>query len=172
MNDQFRAFLKQHLNSGVISPARLGFEITETALVTQMHRVTPFIEEIRQQGCLFLLDDFGSGYASYSYLKELPVDLVKIDGVFVKDMVTESSSFAMVNSITEVAHHMGKKVVAEYVENLETLQSLRSLGVDFGQGYAIGRPIPLKHTLPTILESPLPRAAGRPVETSLPCTTE
>ncbi len=147
LDDQFRKLLKQHLKSGVFPADRLGFEITETSLVKEIQQAKMFINEIRQLGSKFYLDDFGSGYASYSYLRELPVDVIKIDGVFIKDMVTDSSSYAMVKSITEIAHYMDKKVVAEYVESNEIIMSLRGLGVDYGQGYAIGKPIPLDSTL-------------------------
>ncbi|MET0092686.1 MAG: EAL domain-containing protein, partial [Sedimenticola sp.] len=108
-----------------------------------MGKIKQFINETKALGCKFLLDDFGSGYSSYSYLKELPVDIIKIDGVFVKDMLDDESSHAMVKSITDVAHMMGKQVIAEFVENEAILIELRNLGVDYAQGYGIGQPAKL-----------------------------
>ena len=103
---------------------------------------------IREMGCSFYLDDFGSGYASYSHLKNMPVDIIKIDGVFVSDMLEQKASYTMVKSVTEIAHFMNKKVVAEFVETEAILNALRKLNVDFAQGYAVGRPIPLDQILP------------------------
>lgn len=148
MNDEgFRSFLKQHLTDTPFPANKIGFEITETSMVTNMTRANLLIEDIRQRGCKFYLDDFGSGYASYSYLKDLPVDVIKIDGIFVKDILEEKSSYAMVKSITEIAHYMDKKVIAEYVENEAIIVALRELNVDFAQGYGVGKPLPLQKIL-------------------------
>lgn len=143
-NDSFIRFLKKQIEHSVIPPQKLAFEITETAMVSQMGQVTSMMQEIRALGCQFFLDDFGTGYASYSYLKEFPVDVVKIDGIFVKEMHQDPVSYAMVKSITEVAHHMGKRVVAEFVHDEAILTALRVLGVDYAQGFCVGRPAPLK----------------------------
>jgi EAL domain-containing protein (putative c-di-GMP-specific phosphodiesterase class I) len=113
-------------------------------MVTNMTRANLLIDDIGQRGCKFYLDDFGSGYASYSYLKDLPVDVIKIDGIFIKDILEEKSSYAMVKSITEIAHYMEKKVIAEYVENEAIMVTLRELDVDFAQGYGVGRPLALQ----------------------------
>jgi|GEM_PF-3281595 len=102
------------------------------------------MQEIRALGCRFFLDDFGTGYASYSYLKEFPVDVVKIDGIFVKDIYEDEVSYAMVKSITQFAHHMGELVVAEFVHTEAILKVLRRLEVDYAQVFCIGRPGPLK----------------------------
>jgi EAL domain-containing protein (putative c-di-GMP-specific phosphodiesterase class I) len=143
-DDSFIPFLKQQIQHSVAPPGKLAFEITETAMVSQMDQVSALMREIRALGCRFFLDDFGTGYASYSYLKEFPVDVVKIDGIFVKDIHQDEVSYAMVKSITEVAHHMGKLVVAEFVHNEAVLNALRRLEVDYAQGFYIGRPGPLK----------------------------
>lgn len=143
-DDNFIRFLKRQIQHSVIPPHKLAFEITETAMVSQMGQVTALMKEIRALGCQFFLDDFGTGYASYSYLKEFPVDVVKIDGIFVKDIHQDQVSYAMVKSITEVAHHMGKRVVAEFVHDEAILTALRKLGVDYAQGFCVGRPGPLK----------------------------
>jgi len=89
---------------------------------------------------MFALDDFGSGLSSYAYLKNLPVDFLKIDGVFIKNMDTNPYDFAVVKSITEIGHFMGKEIIAEYVENDNILSMLREIGVDYAQGYAIAKP--------------------------------
>ena len=118
-------------------------QITETARVRDAGAITCFINEVREQGCSFYLDDFGSGYASFSYLKDLPVDYVKIDGLFIRDMLQDPASAAMVMSVTDISHFMGKKVVAEFVENQETADLLKGARVDYVQGYHVGRPLPL-----------------------------
>jgi diguanylate cyclase (GGDEF)-like protein len=143
-DESFIPFLKEQIQHSVIAPEKLAFEITETAMVSQLGQVTALMREIRALGCRFFLDDFGTGYASYSYLKEFPVDVVKIDGIFVKDIHQDEVSCAMVKSITEVAHHMGKLVVAEFVHTEAILNVLRRLEVDYAQGFCIGRPGPLK----------------------------
>ena len=126
---------------------KIGFEITETAVVKDIEAVNLAIQDIQQMGCSFLLDDFGSGYSSFSYLKDLRVDYVKIDGIFIKDILDDESSHAMVKGITEIAQMMGKKVIAEYVENDAVMNVLRQLEVDFAQGYGVGRPFPLSNLI-------------------------
>lgn len=136
-------FIREQVANSPIPPDRLAFEITETAMVSQMDQARKLMDEVKGMGCQFYLDDFGSGYASYSYLKEFPVDVVKIDGIFVKDLDKDLVSRAMVKSITEVAHHMNKQVIAEYVENEAILNTLAELEVDYAQGYSIGYPTAL-----------------------------
>ncbi|MCB1753346.1 MAG: DUF1631 family protein [Gammaproteobacteria bacterium] len=149
MDASFRDYIIQHLQEGALPAAKIGFEITETAVVKNIAQVNAFMQDIKQFGCKFYLDDFGSGYASYSYLKDLSVDCVKIDGVFVKDMLKEKSSHAMVKSITEIAHYMNKKVIAEYVETEAIVIELRDIGVDYAQGFGIGMPQPLSTIVKT-----------------------
>lgn len=124
------------------SNAVLCFEITETAAITNMHAALLFINQLRQVGCQFALDDFGSGLSSFAYLKQLPVDYIKIDGMFVKDCVVNSVNMEIVNSINGIGQVLGLKTVAEFVEDEATLISMRHLGVDYVQGYKIGAPIP------------------------------
>ena len=119
---------------------KVCFEITETTAVASLAAAADFISEMKTLGFRFALDDFGSGLASYRYLKNLPVDYVKIDGSFVKDIVENISDFAMVKSINELGHMMGKKTVAEYVENKAILDKLGEIGVDYAQGYYIEKP--------------------------------
>ena len=141
--------IRTRLDCGNVSvrPGRrekLGFEITETAMVSDISEAVGFIREVKETGCSFYLDDFGSGYASFSYLKDLPVDFVKIDGIFIKDLLTDPTSHAMVKAITEITHFMGKRVVAEFVQDQETAQSQKRIGVDYVQGYHVGRASPLE----------------------------
>ena len=105
------------------------------------------IEQQKRIGCKFLLDDFGTGLSSFSYLKNLPVDGVKIDGVFVRDMLEDRTDFAMVEAINSIGHVMGLYTVAEYVENEATLNILRDMGVDFAQGHYIGAPLALEESI-------------------------
>ncbi len=144
IDESFIQLLMEKVNNAPLPADRIAFEITETVLISNTTRVRNLMQRLREMGCKFFLDDFGSGYASYSYLKDFPVDTVKIDGVFVRDMLEDKSSFAMVRSITEISHHMGKKVIAEYAESEAILIALRQLEVDFAQGYGIGRPVPLE----------------------------
>ena len=119
---------------------KVCFEITETTAVASLAAAADFITEMKTLGFRFALDDFGSGLASYRYLKNLPVDYVKIDGSFVKDIIENISDYAMVKSINELGHMMGKKTVAEYVENKAILDKLGEIGVDYAQGYYIEKP--------------------------------
>lgn len=142
-DDGLLEFVTEQFALWNIPAHKICFEITETAAIDNMVGATVFIEGLRSQGCLFSLDDFGSGLSSFAYLKNFPVDFLKIDGVFVKDILNDQFDFAMVKSITEVGHVMSKKTVAEFVENTQILDLLRELGVDYAQGYGIGRPVPL-----------------------------
>lgn len=121
----------------------LCFEITETAAIGNLGQASHFVKRIKGLGCRFALDDFGTGMSSYSYLKVLPVDFLKIDGSFVRNMLTEPRDYAVVKSINEIGHAMGKKTVAEYVENDDILLQLREIGVDYAQGYGVQKPVRL-----------------------------
>ncbi len=122
---------------------KICFEITETAAITNLSSATTFMMRVKAHGCKFSLDDFGRGLSSFAYLKSLPVDFVKIDGFFVKDMLTDPVDHAMVKAIIDMAHAMGKKAIAEFVEDNEILNALIDLDVDYVQGYGIARPIRL-----------------------------
>jgi diguanylate cyclase (GGDEF)-like protein/PAS domain S-box-containing protein len=119
---------------------KVCFEITETAAINNFANALEFINTLKKRGCRFALDDFGSGLSSFAYLKNLPVDFIKIDGMFVKDIVNNKINYAMVKSINEIAHTMGKQTIAEFVENDDILARLENIGVDYVQGYAIGKP--------------------------------
>jgi len=123
-----------------VDPARLTFEITETVAVDSLQNTQQMMRGIQELSCRFALDDFGSGFASYAYLRQLPVDAVKIDGAFIRNIAHNREDQIFVRAVTDIAHGMGKRVVAEFVENEEILNILRQIGVDYAQGYHIGRP--------------------------------
>ncbi|MEZ5332844.1 MAG: EAL domain-containing protein [Thermoanaerobaculia bacterium] len=129
--------------TGGLPPDRLCFEITETAAVTHLDTASRFIERLRSIGCRFALDDFGSGVSSFGYLKGLDVDLIKIDGLFVRGVAADPTDRAIVGAINEIAHETGKRTIAEFVESDAVLRVVREIGVDFVQGHAIGRAAPL-----------------------------
>ena len=141
-------FIQTALARSGVPAHKICFEITETAAIANLGAATHFITELKAAGCRFALDDFGSGFSSFAYLKTLPVDYLKIDGSFVRDIVRDSINCAMVRSINEIGHVMGKQTIAEFVEDEQTLDLLREIGVDFVQGYGIGRPAPLEETVP------------------------
>ncbi len=126
-----------------IDPSQLVVEITETAAVANVQDAITFMREIKALGCRFALDDFGSGFSSFAYLKQLPVDIVKIDGAFIQHLATSAEDQLFVKALTDVAKGLGKTTIAEFVEDAETLRLLEDFGVDFAQGYHIGRPSPL-----------------------------
>lgn len=139
----FAAHVQARLRAAEIAPDRLVFEITETAAIHRLAEAQRFIAALRELGCRFALDDFGSGLSSFSYLKNLPVSLLKIDGAFVRALPDEATDFVIVNAIAQIGRDLSLEVVAEWVENVEVLEKLREIGVDFVQGYFIHRPEPL-----------------------------
>ena len=137
---EFLQFTVDEFDRQRIPPEKVCFELTESAAITNLAHANHFIHSLKQLGCSFALDDFGSGLSSFGYLKTLPVDFLKIAGFFVKDIVNDPIDLAMVKSINEIGQVMGKKTIAEYVESQEILTKLRELGVNLAQGYAIGKP--------------------------------
>ena len=138
---QLQEFIRSALVELQAPPEKVGFEITETAAIGNLTRANQLISDLRQLGCAFSLDDFGSGVSSFAYLKALNVDFLKIDGLFIGNIVHDRIDYEMVRSITDIGHVMGKQVVAESVEHLEALEKLRLIGVDYVQGFAIGGPV-------------------------------
>lgn len=142
-DDRFLEFLATRLSDSPVPAHKLCFEITETAAVANLVHATSFISALADLGCTFALDDFGTGMSSFVYLKNLPVQYLKIDGAFVRDIADDAIDLAMVKCINQVAHVMGKQTIAEVVETTAILQRLKSMGVDFAQGYAVAKPTPL-----------------------------
>ena len=143
-DEGFVTFLLARLESGRVPCDRICFEITETAAIANLSAAIRFIGMVRDLGCRFALDDFGSGVSSFAYLKSLPVDFLKIDGVFVKDLLEDPIDRAMVRAINDMGHAMGKSTIAEFVENDGIREILRDIGVDFAQGFGVGRPRPIE----------------------------
>ncbi|GAB4260086.1 MAG: hypothetical protein Kow0065_10290 [Methylomicrobium sp.] len=137
-------YISEQFAQWAVPTNKICFEITETAAISSLSNATRAINTLRERGSLFSLDDFGSGLSSFAYLKNLPVDFLKIDGLFVKDIIEDQVDLAMVRSINEVGHVMGKKTIAEFVENERIFGLLKELGVDYAQGYGIGKPVLLK----------------------------
>ncbi|WP_456379003.1 EAL domain-containing protein [Thiolapillus sp.] len=143
MDPLFLDFVLEQLQETSVPPGSICLEITETVAITNLSRARHFITKLRTAGCLFALDDFGSGMSSYGYLKDLPVDFLKIDGQFVQGMDKDPISLAMVKSINEIGQLMGKKTIAEHVANKNTMALLAEIRVDYAQGYYLGEPAPL-----------------------------
>ena len=145
LNDEgFADYVLEQLMASSVPTGKVCFEITETAAITNLDQAVAFMSKMKIVGCHFALDDFGTGLSSYSYLRNLPVDYLKIDGVFVKDLDRNPGDFAVVKSINEIGHVMGKQTIAEFVENDDILERLREIGVDYGQGYGIEKPRPIE----------------------------
>jgi diguanylate cyclase (GGDEF)-like protein/PAS domain S-box-containing protein len=136
----FLDFVISQLDESGIEGNKICFEITETAAISNLSTATTFISRLKELGCRFALDDFGSGLSSFGYLKNIPVDYLKIDGMFVKDIVDDPIDHAMVKSINDIGHVMGMQTIAEFVENDEIKGMLREIGVDYAQGYGIHKP--------------------------------
>ncbi|MDC1286446.1 EAL domain-containing protein [Gammaproteobacteria bacterium] len=137
----FHNFLRQTLIASNVDMRSLCFEITETAVVDNVERSVEFINSIKELGVRFSLDDFGTGLSSFSYLKQFPVDYLKIDGEFVRDIIEDDKSYVFVRSMTEVGHCLDMKVIAEFVESDTMFDKLREANVDYAQGYTVGRPV-------------------------------
>ncbi|NEX17592.1 MAG: ammonia permease [Halochromatium sp.] len=142
-NDKHTARIRECLERYPVAPSRICFEITETAAMANLDQAKHFIEEVKQLGCGIALDDFGSGLSSFGYLRDLNVDLVKIDGSFVRELDGNEVHRAMVEAIVGITGVMGLKSIAEFVENAQVIEILREIGVDYAQGYYLARPRPL-----------------------------
>lgn len=140
-------YITKLLEKNIVPSSSIHFEVTETMAISNLQTANQFIKTIKEFGCGFSLDDFGSGLSSFSYLKNLAVDTLKIDGIFVRDILDDPIDAAMVNSINTIGHVMGLKTIAEYVENEEIAEKLIDIGVDYLQGYGIGKPVPIDDIL-------------------------
>jgi diguanylate cyclase (GGDEF)-like protein len=144
-------FIVDQLSKRKVPPERLCFEVTETTAMGQMSEARAFMQSLRARGCLFSLDDFGSGLSSFSYLKNLPVDFLKIDMEFVAEILDDPASAVIVDAVNRVGHLMGLQTVAEGVENEAVMGRLRQMGIDYVQGYGVAMPRPLVEVLDEIL---------------------
>lgn len=143
LTKQTLAFILQQLDEAQVPAYCICFEITETAAISNLKESSLFIETLRTRGCKFALDDFGSGFSSFNYLKSLPVDFLKIDGSLVTDIAEDKVSRQMVIAVNDIAHSLGCSTIAEFVENESILSELAAIGVDYAQGYYFGKPAPL-----------------------------
>ncbi|MGN6116905.1 MAG: EAL domain-containing protein, partial [Nitrobacter sp.] len=141
-DENFVEFVREQFALKSIPPTMICFEITETSAISNLAKANQFIAAMQDLGCRFALDDFGSGMSSFAYLKHLPVDFLKIDGAFIKDILNDPIDLAMVETIHRLGKMLGKKTIAEFVESEDILARLREIGVDYAQGYVIGKPQP------------------------------
>jgi diguanylate cyclase (GGDEF)-like protein len=147
-DDHFAEYVTEQLRACGLPPQLVGFEITETAVISNLRSAVSFFEQARQMGCLVALDDFGAGLSSFSYLKTIPADYLKIDGSFIRDILDDPMDQAIVDAINRIGHVAGLKTIAEYVESDAIKQRLSEIGVDYAQGFAIQRPVPLHDCAP------------------------
>ncbi len=158
-SEELLAYIRAQLELKIIPAENICFEVTETAAIGNLNKAILFIESLKKLGCQFALDDFGSGLSSFSYLKSLPVDYLKIDGAFVKGIVDDEVDAAMVEAINQVGHIMKIKTIAEFVENAEIMLVLKGLDIDYAQGYHIDKPIPLIEKFPLIQQRGLEKVS-------------
>ena len=144
VDDGFTTYLKRQFAEYAIPYSSICFEITETAAVADLRRARTFMQEMRALGTSFAVDDFGTGFASYAYLKLLPVDYLKIDGSFVRNLETDAVDRALVSSINHIGHVLGMKTIAEWAETPRLIEILREMGLDYAQGFGVGRPLCLE----------------------------
>jgi diguanylate cyclase (GGDEF)-like protein len=141
-DDMLFSFIRQQITHHRLPPELLCFEITETAAISNLQYAVEFIKNVRKLGCQFALDDFGAGLSSFSYLRALPVDYLKIDGAFVRDILNDPMNYAIVQAVNQIGHVAGLRTIAESVETDTVLKAVRDIGVDLAQGYEISMPEP------------------------------
>lgn len=139
-DDEFTARLIKTINASEVEAAKICFEISETAAIANLSKLSEFMNELSAIGCRFGIDDFGSGLSSFAYLRKLPVDFLKIDGLLVKDILDDETDYSLVKAISEISKSMGKRTIAEFIESPLLLNAVRDLGIDFGQGFHLGEP--------------------------------
>jgi EAL domain-containing protein (putative c-di-GMP-specific phosphodiesterase class I) len=140
---EFMNFIVTKIKQSKINPGLLCFEINEVSAINHLTNAIHFMTTLKKLGCTFSLDNFGSGHSSFSYLEKLPVDYLKIDGNFIMDIDKDPIHYAMVRSIHDTAQAMGIKTIAEYATSNKVIECLRDIGIDYAQGYAISKPVPL-----------------------------
>jgi EAL domain-containing protein (putative c-di-GMP-specific phosphodiesterase class I) len=141
-NKELKQLILDGLDRLQIPPHRVMFEITETAAISNLSLALEFIHSLRDRGCRFILDDFGSGLSSFRYLKSLDVEFLKIDGALVREIAVDPIQREMVAAIHRIGESMGIQTIGEWVENSEIERALTDIGVDYAQGYGVGRPVP------------------------------
>jgi len=144
LDERLLPLIESNLEKYNVPPSRIIFEITESASINNLKATRKMIEKLNSLGCHFSIDDFGTGFSTFNYLKQLPAQHVKIDGSFVSDMLNDPIDLALVKAINDISRSLDKRSVAEYVENEEIFFALKEIGVDYGQGYFIARPIPVE----------------------------
>ncbi len=155
-DERFFDFVVDQLQQEAVTPENICFEITETAAIANLTRAIHFISILRDMGCRFALDDFGSGLSSFAYLKNLQVDYLKIDGSFIRDTTDDPVDYAMVQIINQIGHVMNIRTIAESVEERSVLTKLKELGIDYAQGFEIAEPVPIEECI-----EPLPERKAR-----------
>ena len=140
IDPEFRAQLIKSIAASGVPAEKLCFEITETAVIANLSKISTFMDELSAVGCRFGIDAFGSGLSSFAYLRKLPVDFLKIDGLLVKNILDDPMDFTLVKAISDISKSMGKRTVAESVESPTLLEAVREIGIDFGQGFHLGEP--------------------------------
>jgi len=163
---EFKAYVGQMLETCGLPPEKLCFEITETAAIGNIDDATQFFQVLHAYGAMIALDDFGTGTASMAYLRRLPIDYLKIDGQFVKDMASDKVDFAIVKSINEISHLVRKRTIAEFVENAAILDHLHAIGMDYAQGYHVGVPVPIAQIVDWVDQTGSGPAADLQTQTS------
>jgi Amt family ammonium transporter len=158
-DETFLAFVRARLAESQLPSRLICFEITETVAICSLDVAVRFITELRAMGCWFALDDFGTGLSSFTYLKQLPIDFLKIDGHFVRGILDDAVDRSMVEAVNQIGHGMGLRTIAEFVETDAILSCLHELGIDYAQGYATGRPGPLRDHLTRRTPVPVPAEA-------------
>ena len=147
-DERFAKTLKEAVLKAPLPPGTINFEVTETAVIRNVKAAGRLMGELREMGCQMALDDFGSGVSSFGHLKHLPIDLLKIDGMFIKDLDQDPTNRIFVKSIIDIAHSRGIATVAEYVENEAVRKTVEDLGVDYVQGFGIAKPYVLAPKFP------------------------
>ncbi|MFW2438132.1 MAG: EAL domain-containing protein, partial [Arenicellales bacterium] len=147
-DDAITSYIMACMEKAAVPAKKICFEITETSAISNLAKTSRLMRNLKAEGCRFALDDFGSGMSSYAYLKHLPVDYIKIDGIFIRDLANDPIDLALVHSINEIAHILDKQTIAEYVENDDILNKLREIGVDYAQGFGIAYPATIKEEMP------------------------
>ncbi|MFW5801294.1 MAG: EAL domain-containing protein, partial [Spirochaeta sp.] len=138
-------FIHDRFSEYAVNPEKITFEITETTAIENLSKAIDFITNMRDLGASFALDDFGSGFSSFTYLRNLPVQYLKLDGSYVKDILSDAVSMQMVQSINAIGHVLGMQTIAEYVRSADLFSALHKMGVDLAQGYEIQKPAPLNN---------------------------